>query len=179
MSEATAAVDESYAKKKTEFFFNAINSEKIMKVVSKMVVTLILLNICLLNFSFTKFSCEETSVWFLILSGLVDYDEPKDMNKVIDTSTRVFMAIVWTWRSGKTEVVLIFLMGHTFYPKFGTVLYLPEEMQPVFSEKMSSRDREVIVKIMIFNGLESVKIFENNLLVFNLNTSVRTRNLLH
>ena len=41
MSEATAAVNESYATKKTEFFYNAINSEKIMKVVSKMVVILI------------------------------------------------------------------------------------------------------------------------------------------
>ena len=50
MSEATEAVDESYATIKTEFVYNATNSEKIMKVVSQMVVFLILLNICLLNF---------------------------------------------------------------------------------------------------------------------------------
>ena len=59
MSEATAAVDKSYATKKTEFVYNATNSEKIKKNVSQMVVILILLNICLLNFSFTKFSCEQ------------------------------------------------------------------------------------------------------------------------
>ena len=61
MSEATAAEDESYATKKTECFYNATNSEKIMKVVSQMVVVLILLKICLFKFSFIKFSCEETS----------------------------------------------------------------------------------------------------------------------
>ena len=77
------------------------------------------------------------------------------MNKVIDTSTRIFMAIVGPSGSGKTELILKLLMGNTFYPKFGTVLYLYKEMQPAFSEKVSSR--EVNVEFMKFDGFESVR----------------------
>ena len=87
------------------------------------------------------------------------------MNKVIDTSTRVFMAIVGPSGSGKTELIFKLLTGKTFYPKFGTVLYLYKEMQPAFSEKVSSR--EVNVKFMKFNEFESLRILENVLLVFN------------
>ena len=87
------------------------------------------------------------------------------MNKVIDTSTRIFMAIVGPSGSGKTELNLKLLMVNTFYPKFGTVLYLYKEMQPVFSEKVSSR--EVNVKFMKFDGFESVRQLENVLLVFD------------
>ena len=56
-------------------------------------------------------------------------------------------------------------MGNTFYPKFGTVLYLYKEMQPAFSKKVSSR--EVNVEFMNFNGLESLRNLENVLLVFD------------
>ena len=87
------------------------------------------------------------------------------MNKVIDTSTRIFMAIVGPSGSGKTKLILKFLMGNTFYPKFGTVLYLYKEMQPAFSEKVSSR--EVNVEFMKFDGFESVRKLENVLLVFD------------
>ena len=87
------------------------------------------------------------------------------MNKVIDTSTRIFMAIVGPSGSGKTELILKLLMGNTFYPKFGTVLYLFKEMQPAFSEKVSSR--EVNVEFMKFDGFESVRKLENVLLVFD------------
>ena len=87
------------------------------------------------------------------------------MNKVIDTSTRIFMAIVGPSGSGKTELILKLLMGNTFYPKFGTVLYLYKEMQPAFSEKVSSR--EVNVEFMKFDGFESVRKLENVLLVFD------------
>ena len=87
------------------------------------------------------------------------------MNKVIDTSTRIFMAIVGPSGSGKTELTLKLLMENTFYPKFGTVLYLYKEMQPAFSEKVSSR--EVNVEFMKFDGFESVRKLENVLLVFD------------
>ena len=86
------------------------------------------------------------------------------MNKVIDTSTRIFMAIVGPSGSGKIELILKVLMGNTFYPKFGTVLYLYKEMQPAFSEKVSSR--EVNVGFMKFDGSEYVRKLENVLLVF-------------
>ena len=90
MSEATTAVDEPDATLVTEFVYNETNSEKkswkfCNKVtlprskvvfVAQMVVILILLTFCILKLSFTKLSCEETSVWFSILSGLVGYVLP-------------------------------------------------------------------------------------------------------
>ena len=90
MSEATTAVDEPDATLVTEFVYNETNIEKKswkfcnnvtlprseVVFVAQMVVTLILLTFCILKFSFTKLSCEETSVWFLILSGLVGYVLP-------------------------------------------------------------------------------------------------------
>ena len=56
-------------------------------------------------------------------------------------------------------------MDNTFYPKIGTVLYLYKEIQPAFSEKVSSH--EVNVKFMKFNGFESLRNLENVLLVFD------------
>ena len=91
MSEATIAVDEPDATLVTEFFvYNETNSEKKswkfcnnvtlprseVAFVAQMVVILILLTFCILKLSFTKLSCEETSVWFSILSGLVGYVLP-------------------------------------------------------------------------------------------------------
>ena len=90
MSEATTAVDEPDATLLTEFVYNETNSEKKswkfcnnvtlprseVVFVAQMVVILILLTFCILKLSFTKLSCEETSVWFSILSGLVGYVLP-------------------------------------------------------------------------------------------------------
>ena len=90
MSEATTAVDEPDATLVTEFAYNETNSEKKswtfcnnvtlprseVVFVAQMVVILILLTFCILKLSFTKLSCEETSVWFSILSGLVGYVLP-------------------------------------------------------------------------------------------------------
>ena len=87
------------------------------------------------------------------------------MNKAIDTSTRVFMAIVGTSGPGKAELIFKISMGNTFYRKFGTVLYLYKKIQPAFSEKESSH--EVNVKFMKFNGFESLRNLENVLLVFD------------
>ena len=90
MSEATTAVDEPDATLVTEFVYNETNSEKKswkfcnnvtlprseVVFVAQMVVILTLLTFCILKLSFTKLSCEETSVWFSILSGLVGYVLP-------------------------------------------------------------------------------------------------------
>ena len=90
MSEATTAVDEPDATIVTEFVYNETNSEKKswkfcnnvtlprseVVFVAQMVIILILLTFCILKLSFTKLSCEETSVWFSILSGLVGYVLP-------------------------------------------------------------------------------------------------------
>ena len=90
MSEATTAVDEPDAKIVTEFVYNETNTEKEswkfcnnvtlprseVVFVAQMVVILILLTFCSLKLSFTKLRCEEMSVWFSILSGLVGYILP-------------------------------------------------------------------------------------------------------
>ena len=90
MSETATAVDEPDATLVTEFVYNETNSEKKswkfsnnvtlprseVVFVAQMVVILILLTFCILKLSLTKLSCEETSVWFLISSGLVGYVLP-------------------------------------------------------------------------------------------------------
>ena len=90
MSEATTGVDEADATLVTEFVYNETNSEKKswkfcnnvtlprseVVFVAQMVVILILLTFCILKLSFTNLSCEGTSVWFSILSGLVGYVLP-------------------------------------------------------------------------------------------------------
>ena len=45
------------------------------------------------------------------------------MNKIFDTSTRLFMAVVGPSGSGKTELFFKLLTGRTFYPKFEKVLF--------------------------------------------------------
>ena len=60
--------------------------------------------------------------------------------------------------SGKTELIFKILMEKNFYPEFGTVRYLYKEMQPAFSQKVSSR--EVKVKFMKLKRFESLKNLE-------------------
>ena len=43
---------------------------------SQMIIVLVLLSFCIYKLSLTQVSCEETSVWFSILSGLVGYVLP-------------------------------------------------------------------------------------------------------
>ena len=43
---------------------------------SQMILIFILLTFCIYKLSWTQISCEETSVWFSILSGLVGYVLP-------------------------------------------------------------------------------------------------------
>ena len=82
------------------------------------------------------------------------------MNKVNDTSTRVFMAIVGPSGSGKNELIFKLLTENSFYPKIGNILYLYKEMHSAFSEKVSSP--ELNVKFKNFNGIESLR----NLIMF-------------
>ena len=50
------------------------------------------------------------------------------MNKFIDTSTRLFLAIVGPSGSGKTELIFKLLKGKKFYPKFQRALYFYKEI---------------------------------------------------
>ena len=132
-----------------------------------MVVFLILFIFCILKLSVTKIKLRRnfSLVFDFIRLGWLRIAKSEDMNKVIDTSTRVFMAIVGPSGSGKTELIFKILMGNTFYPKFGTILYLYKNIQPAVSEKVSSH--EVNVKFMKFNGFESLRNLEIVLLVFD------------
>ena len=71
------------------------------------------------------------------------------MNKVIDTSTRLFLAIVGPSGSGKTELIFKLLKGKTFYPKFQRALYFYKEIQPLYSEKSNTHSIDLMVFILI------------------------------
>ena len=87
------------------------------------------------------------------------------MNKVIDTSTRLFLAIVGPSGSGKTELIFKLLKGKTFYPKFQRALYFYKEIQPLYSEK--SNTDSIDLTFIKFNGFDSLRNLENILLVFD------------
>ena len=87
------------------------------------------------------------------------------MNKVIDTSTRLFLAIVGPSGSGKTELIFKFLKEKTFYPKFQRALYFYKEIQPHYSEK--SNTHSIDLNFIKFNGFDSLRNHENILLVFD------------
>ena len=87
---------------------------------SQMILILIFLTFCIYKLSLTKLSCEETSVWFSILLRTT---KSSDMNKIVDMSTRVFMAVVGPSGSGKTELTFKLLKGKTFYPRFKRAIF--------------------------------------------------------
>ena len=45
------------------------------------------------------------------------------MNKIIDTSTRLFMAVVGPSGSGKPELIFKLMTGRSFFPKFERVFF--------------------------------------------------------
>ena len=51
------------------------------------------------------------------------------MNKIIHTSTRLFMAVVGHLGSRKTELIFKFLKGRTFYPKIRNKLNRVKEAE--------------------------------------------------
>ena len=87
------------------------------------------------------------------------------MNKVIDTSTRLFLAIVGPSGSGKTELIFKLLKGKTFHPKFQRAIYFYKEIQPIYSEK--SITHSIDLTFIKFNGFDSLRNLENILLVFD------------
>ena len=77
------------------------------------------------------------------------------MNKVIDTSTRLFWAIVGPSGSGKTELIFKLLKGKTFYPKFQRAIYFYKEIQPIYSEK--SNTHSIDLTFIKFSGFDSLR----------------------
>ena len=69
--------EENHMEKKSWKFCNKVTVPRSeVAFMSQMVLILILLAFCIFKLSLTKLTCEETSVWFLILSGLVGYVLP-------------------------------------------------------------------------------------------------------
>ena len=87
------------------------------------------------------------------------------MNKVIDTSTRLFLAIVGPSVSGKTELIFELLKRKTFYPKFQRAIHFYKEIQPIFSEK--SKTHSIDLTFIKLNGFDNLRNLENILLVFD------------
>ena len=87
------------------------------------------------------------------------------MNKIVDTSTRVFMAVVGPSESGKTELIFKLLKRKTFYPRFKRAIFFYTESQPMYSEKGKSHN--INFETVKFNGFDGLRNIENVLLVFD------------
>ena len=87
------------------------------------------------------------------------------MNKIIDTSTRLFMAVVGTSGSGKTELISKLLIGRTFYPKFGRVLFFYKDNQPILRDELNAG--KIQIEFVKFDGFGCLRNIENILLVFD------------
>ena len=87
------------------------------------------------------------------------------MNKIIDTSTRLFMAVVGPSGSGKTELIFKLLTGRSFYPKFERVLFFYKDIQPVVMDELNAR--RIHIEFVKFDGFDRLRNIENILLVFD------------
>ena len=58
-------------------FFDATVHRSEVVFMSQMIIFLILLSFCIYKLSLTQLSCEETSVWFSKMFGLIGYVLPK------------------------------------------------------------------------------------------------------
>ena len=74
------------------------------------------------------------------------------MNKIIDTSTRLFMAVVGLSGLGKTELIFKLLKGETFYSKFSRVIYFYKDIQPVINGNLNSQRLQI--KFLNFTGFD-------------------------
>ena len=81
------------------------------------------------------------------------------MNKCIDTSIRLFMAVVRPSGSGKTELIFQFLNARNFYLKFRRVLFSHKDNQLIAREKFS--DPSFQIEIGKFDGLDRLRNIEN------------------
>ena len=69
--------DRNKTKKKSwKFCIDATAPRSEIVFMSQKIIILTLLIFCIYKLSFTQLSCEETSVWFFILPGLVGYMLP-------------------------------------------------------------------------------------------------------
>ena len=68
--------NDSVERKPWKFCNNLTVPRSEVVVMSQMILILFLLTFCIYKLSLTKLSCEETSVWFSILSGLIGYVLP-------------------------------------------------------------------------------------------------------
>ena len=69
--------DKNHMEKKSWKFCNNVTVPRSEVVfMSQLVLILILLAFCIFKLSLAQLTCKETSVWFLILSGLVGYVLP-------------------------------------------------------------------------------------------------------
>ena len=87
------------------------------------------------------------------------------MNKIIDTSTRLFMAVVGPSGSGKTELIFKLLTGRSFYPKFERGLFFYKDIQPVVMDELNAR--RIHIEFVKFDGFDRLRNIENILLVFD------------
>ena len=80
-NDATIVTDFVYDRNKTEqkpwkLCFDVTGPGWEVVFLSQLIIVLILLSFCIYKISLKQLSCEETSVWFSILSGLVGYVLP-------------------------------------------------------------------------------------------------------
>ena len=87
------------------------------------------------------------------------------MNKIIDKSTRLFMAVVGPSGSGKTELIFKLLIGKSFYPKYERVLIFYKAIQPVVMDELNAR--RIHIEFVKFDGFDRLRNIENILLVFD------------
>ena len=65
------------------------------------------------------------------------------MNKSIDSSIRLFMAVAGPSGSGKTDLNFKLLKGRNFKPKFRRVLFFYKDIQPIVEEKFNDRSIQI------------------------------------
>ena len=73
------------------------------------------------------------------------------------------MAVVGPSGCGKTDLIFKMLQGKTFFPKFGNVILLYREMQPIYV----TFEQKFGVNLKTFMALKFTQNIENCLLVFD------------
>ena len=80
------------------------------------------------------------------------------MIKIIDTSTRLFMAVVGPSGSVKRELNFKLLKVRTFHPKFESVLVFSKDLKPIVREKVNAPSIQIeFVKIDRFDRLRNIE----------------------
>ena len=85
------------------------------------------------------------------------------MNKIIPTTSRIFMAVVGPSGCGKTDLIFKMLLNHTFYPTFKRILFFYKEWQDVY-HIMSNK---LPIDFIEFSDFEITKTLEDVLLIYD------------